>query len=106
MAGYVTSVPKDAKNFICHLAKFTATDCSRSTTQMSSRSIPRKTHADFGKQSDKHLAIYWPIAANTLLVAAWRSVRTFSRLLTQLIDSAVRLLKTELQRSLSRGPTP
>ena len=106
MAGYVTSVPKDAKNFICHLAKFTATNCSRSTTQMSSRSIPRKTHADFGKQSDKHLAIYWPIAANTPLVAAWRSVRTFSRLLTQLIDSAVRLLKTELQRSLSRGPTP
>ena len=85
MAGYVTSVPKDAKNFICHLAKFTATDCSRSTTQMSSRSIPRKTHADFGKQSDKHLAIYWPIAANTLLVATWRSVKTFSRLLTQLL---------------------
>jgi hypothetical protein len=65
MAGYVTSVPKDAKNFICHLAKFTATDCSRSTTQMSSRSIPRKTHADFGKQSDKHLAIYWHLAIYT-----------------------------------------
>lgn len=92
----VTSVPKAANIFIFQPAKFTANDCARS---MPSRSIPRKTYSNFGKQSDKHMAIYWPIAANTLLVAAWRSVKTFSRLLTQLLirpSDSCRLLITTL----------
>ena len=102
----VMSVPKASNIFISHLVKLSANDSSRSIDRCHQGRIPRKIHSNFSKQSDKHMAIYWPDAAKTLLVAVWRSVRTFRRSLTQLIDLAVRLLQTDLIITLSLYEAP